>query len=378
MKSNLKMQLFKFIFILVRYTKVPSSQQINGLTRPTDQHMLPKPFLQSLAATLLGGCLSIVLLTGCNTGNKADSAAEVSGNKALEIAVIPKGTTHVYWNSVHAGAAKAAKELGVVIHWQGPLKEDDRQVQIQTVQNFISRGVDAIALAPLDARSLVPVVKAAGSKDIPVVIFDSDLGSDAYRSFVATDNQEGGRLAARRLAEAVGGKGKVILLRYAEGSASTTHREEGFLEEMAKFAPAIQLVSANQYAGVTMEKAYQVAQNLLNRYPNVDGVFCANEVSTQAVLRALQTAKKAGKVKLVGFDANETLVNALRTGEVHGLAVQDPFGMGYLAVKTAVQALQGETVSRRIDTGVTMVTPENMAEPQVNLLLHPEIEKWLQ
>jgi ribose transport system substrate-binding protein len=170
----------------------------------------------------------------------------------------------------------------------------------------------------------------------------------------------------------------VILLRYAEGSASTTHREEGFLEEMKKFAPDIQLLSANQYAGVTMEKAYQVAQNLLNRYPNVDGVFCANEVSTQAVLRALQTAKKTGKVKLVGFDANETLVNALRTGEVHGLAVQDPFGMGYLAVKTAVQVLQGETVSRRIDTGVTMVTPENMAEPGVNALLHPEIEKWLQ
>ncbi|MBD0257076.1 MAG: substrate-binding domain-containing protein, partial [Cytophagales bacterium] len=256
--------------------------------------------------------------------------------------------------------------------------EDDRQVQIQTVQNFISRGVDAIALAPLDARSLVPVVKAAGGKDIPVIIFDSDLGSDAYRSFVATDNQEGGRLAARRLAEAVGGKGNVILLRYAEGSASTTHREEGFLAEMKKFEPAIQLLSANQYAGVTMEKAYQVAQNLLNRYPNVDGVFCANEVSTQAVLRALQTAKKTGKVKLVGFDATETLVNALRNSEVHGLAVQDPFGMGYLAVKTAVQALQGETVSRRLDTGVTMVTPENMAEPAVNALLHPEIEKWLQ
>ena len=339
--------------------------------------MRPHSFLQSLAALLLSS-LVLFSLTRCGTGNKTASAAEVSGNKTFEIAVIPKGTTHVYWNSVHAGAAKAAKELGVIIHWQGPLKEDDRQVQIQTVQNFISRGVDAIALAPLDARSLVPVVKAAGGKDIPVIIFDSDLGSDAYRSFVATDNQEGGRLAARRLAEAVGGKGKVILLRYAEGSASTTHREEGFLAEMKNLEPAIQLLSANQYAGVTMEKAYQVAQNLLNRYPDVDGVFCANEVSTQAVLRALQTAKKTGKVKLVGFDANETLVNALRTGEVHGLAVQDPFGMGYLAVKTAVQALQGQTVSRRIDTGVTMVTPENMAEPAVNALLHPEIEKWLQ
>jgi ribose transport system substrate-binding protein len=121
-----------------------------------------------------------------------------------------------------------------------------------------------------------------------------------------------------------------------------------------------------------------VAQNLVNRYPDVDGVFCANEVSTQAVLRALQMAKKAGQVKLVGFDSNETLVNALKSKQVHGLAVQDPFKMGYLAVKTSVQVLQGETVDRRIDTGVTMVTPENLTEPGIDALLHPEIEKWLQ
>lgn len=340
--------------------------------------MRRKTFSYALVTLLLGGSLGLMGITGCSSRNNNAEASEAAGNKTWQIAMIPKGTTHVYWNSVHAGAAKAAKESGVTLHWQGPLKEDDRQVQIQTVQNFISRGVDAIALAPLDSRSLVPVVKAAGNKGIPVVIFDSDLDADLYRSFVATDNREGGRLGARRLAEAVGGKGKVILLRYAEGSASTTHREEGFLAEMKKFAPAIQLVSANQYAGVTMEKAYQVAQNLVNRHPDADGVFCANEVSTQAVLRALQTARKAGKVKLVGFDANETLVNAMKSGEVHGLAVQDPFKMGYLAVKTAVQVLQGEPVDRRIDTGVTMVTPENMATPEADALLHPEIEKWLQ
>jgi ribose transport system substrate-binding protein len=320
------------------------------------------------------------LLGGCNGQEPAQGTGELTSTepaRKLEIAVIPKGTTHIYWNSVHAGAAKAAKELGVNIIWQGPLKEDDRQVQIQTVQNFISRGVDAIALAPLDARSLVPSVKAAAGRDIPVIIFDSDLASDDYKSFVATDNLEGGRLSAKRLSEVLGGKGKVILLRYTEGSASTTNREEGFLQGMKEFGPGIELISTNQYAGVTIEKGFQVAQNLLNRYPQVDGVFCPNETSAQAMLRALQTAKKAGTVKLVGFDTNDMLITALQKGEIQGLAVQDPFQMGYLAVKTARQVVLGEPFEKRIDTGVTMVTPENMDQANVKKLLYPEVDKWL-
>jgi ribose transport system substrate-binding protein len=329
-----------------------------------------KPLIYLLFAVFIQAC--------SNSASQKDASQADANSDNIQIAVIPKGTTHIYWNSVHAGAAKAAKELGVTIHWQGPLKEDDRQVQIQTVQNFVSRGVDAIALAPLDSRSLIPSVKTARNRHIPVIIFDSDLGSDEYESFVATDNTEGGRLGAKRLAEVMGGKGKVILLRYAEGSASTTNREEGFLQGMKKYGKNIQIVSSNQYAGVTIEKALQVAQNLLNRYPDVGGVFCANETSAQAMLRALQMANKAGKVKLVGFDANETLVNALKKGEVHGLALQDPFNMGYLAVATATQALRGERYEKRIDTGVQMVTPDNMDEDEIKVLLYPEIDKWLQ
>ncbi len=195
---------------------------------------------------------------------------------------------------------------------------------------------------------------------------------------MATDNREGGRLSAQILVEVLGGKGHVILLRYAEGSASNTHREEGFLEGIKKHGPQIRMLSENQYSGVTIEKAYQVAQNLLNRYPEVDGIFCPNEITTQAVLRALQTVHKTGKVKLIGFDSNETLVRALRAGQLQGLAIQNPFNMGYLAVKTAKQVLEGETVAKRIDTGVTMVTPENMDTPAIKKLLNPETEKWLQ
>jgi ribose transport system substrate-binding protein len=322
--------------------------------------------------------LIIFCLQACNNSTSKEATQADANTDNIQIAVIPKGTTHIYWNSVHAGAAKAAKELGVTIHWQGPLKEDDRQVQIQTVQNFISRGVDAIALAPLDSRSLIPSVKAARNRHIPVIIFDSDLGSDSYESFVATDNQEGGMMSAKQLAKVMGGKGKVILLRYAEGSASTTHREEGFLKGMKEYGKGIEIISSNQYAGVTIEKGLQVAQNLLNRYPDVGGVFCPNETSAQAMLRALQMANKAGKVKLVGFDANETLVKALQKGEIHGLALQDPFNMGYLAVATATQAIRGEKYEKRIDTGVQMVTQENMEQEQMKVLLYPEIDKWLQ
>jgi ribose transport system substrate-binding protein len=192
---------------------------------------------------------------------------------------------------------QAGQELGVEVIWQGPPKEDDRQMQIQVVQNFISQGVGAIVLAPLDAKALIPPVVAARKRRIPVVIIDSGLHADAYSSYIATDNTQGGRLCARRLAEVMGGRGNVLVLPYQEGSASTMEREAGFLEEIRKY-PEIKLLSYDQYAGATMEKAFQTAQNLLNRYPETEGVFCSTQPTTQAVLRALELAGKTKKVKL--------------------------------------------------------------------------------
>lgn len=314
----------------------------------------------------------ILLFFGCNS----QSGQEGEESNDMQIAVIPKGTTHVFWKSIHAGAAKAGKELGVDIIWQGPQKEDDRQMQIQVVQNFVSRGVDGIVLAPLDDRSLVPPVRSAVNRNIPVVIIDSDLSADIYQSFVATDNYQGGQLCAQRLAEVLGGKGKVIMLRYAEGSASTTKREQGFMDGIQEY-PDIEVVSSNQYAGATMEKAFQASQNLLNRFSQVDGIFCPNESSTSGMLRALQTAGKTKQIKLVGFDVSETMLEALRRDEIQGLAVQDPFQMGYLGVKTAYHVIKNEPFEEKVDTGVTMVTPENVDQPEVEKLINPELDKWL-
>ena len=296
--------------------------------------------------------------------------------KTLQIAVIPKGTTHEFWKSIHAGAAKAAQELGVDIIWVGPEKEDDRDQQIKVVQNFISGKVDAIVLAPLDDVALARPVETAVQRKIPVVIIDSGLKSEAHSSFVATDNKEGGRMGARRLAEIMGDKGKVILLRYAEGSASTENREAGFLEEIGKH-PDIEIISNNQYAGATKESALQISQNLLNKFPEVEGIFCPNESSAFGMLRALQTSGKAGQVKFVGFDTSEGLIAGLTHGEIMGLVSQDPFDMGYQGVKTAVAVVRGESVEAVIATRLEMITQDNLSTPKIQALVKPNLDQWL-
>lgn len=311
-----------------------------------------------------------VVLVGCGPRNGENETEK------FRIAVIPKSTNNVFWKNVHAGAVKAATELDVSIDWQGPAKETDRQQQVSTVQNFISRKMDAIVLAPSDSRSMVRVVRDAGKAGIPVVIFDSGLDSKDYISFVATDNYRGGQLCAEKLADVIDGN-KVVVLRHSEGSASTMKREKGFLDRIQELMPDIELVSTNQYGGASVEKGLQVAQNLLNRFSEIDGIFCPSEPTAQAMLRALQISGKSKQIKFIGFDANGDLIDGLEQGEIHGLALQDPFNMGYLAVKTAVDHLKGLSVEERIDTGVNMITPDNMNQPRMQELLNPPVKEWL-
>lgn len=301
----------------------------------------------------------------------------------IRIAVIPKGTTHEFWKAIHAGAVKAEQELdaagtSVRVTWQGPLREDDREQQVQVVENFIGRRVDGIVLAPLDSRALVAPVETAVRGKIPVVIIDSGLESNRYASFIATDNREGGRIAARNLGRMLEGRGNVILLRYQVGSNSTEEREAGFLEVMAADFSDIKLISTDQHAGATRDSAKRVAENLLNRYGReVNGIFASNESSASGMLLALRDAGLAGKVKFVAFDAGETINAGLEAGHVDGFVVQDPFRMGYLGVKTMVSVLQGETVPKFIDTGVGFVTEENYDDPNIADLLRPPLDKYL-
>src|SRR2546430_6292539 len=251
-----------------------------------------KSILRLLSLLVLGG------LIGCGKQSAGDSSAPAP--KSYTISVIPKGTTHEFWKSIHAGAVKAERELNekgvkAEIIWKGPLKEDDRDQQIQVVENFMSRRVSGIVLAPLDSQALVKPVENAIQAKVPVVIIDSDVKSDQYVSFVATDNYKGGQLAGERLGKLLDGKGNVILLRYAVGSASTEAREAGFLDTLKTEFPDIKLLSADQYAGPTRETGYQASQNLLNRFGNeVNGVFCPCEPPTIAMAKALRDIGKAG------------------------------------------------------------------------------------
>ena len=307
-----------------------------------------------------------------------------AAENSYTIAVIPKGTTHEFWKSINAGAFKARDELAtrgikVEVIWKGPLKEDDRDQQIQTVENFTTRRVSGIVLAPLDSQALVRPVNNAVRSKVPVVIIDSGLKSDSYISFVATDNYQGGVMAAEHLGQLLGGKGNVILLRYAVGSASTEEREAGFLDTLKKKFPDLKLVSSDQYAGPTRESSYQVSQNLLNRHGrDVNGVFCPNENATIGMTKALRDiGKAAGKVKMVGFDAGSQSVADLKNGDVQGLVVQNPVFMGYKGVMTMVEHLQGKLVEKRIDTGVVLVTPQNADQAEIKELLYPPLDKYL-
>jgi ribose transport system substrate-binding protein len=304
-------------------------------------------------------------------------------DRPLRVAFVPKGTTHEFWRTIHAGAVKAQRDFeaqGVKVElvWKGPLREDDREQQVQVVESFASQGVDGIVLAPLDEKALVRPVEEAKRLGIPTVIVDSALLSDEIVSFVATDNTKGGELAADELGRLLGGKGRALLLRYQEGSASTTARERGFLSRLAAAWPGIRLVSADQFAGATRDTAKRASENLLNRYGReLDGVFVVNESAAAGMLLALQDGGFDGRIKFIGFDGSPTFVEAVRAGQMHAFVLQNPFRMAGLAVRTLVDHLLGKPVPRRVDTGVTLVTPANLDTPQMRELLNPPLATYL-
>ncbi len=334
---------------------------------------------------LLVGLITIVGLA-CKDPPKPDATSDSGGTSLggsankLKIAVIPKGTTHEFWKSVHAGAIKASKELDVDIVWKGPLKEDDLKAQIDVVNTFVAQGVSGIVVAPLNDSAMRAPVKAAVQAKIPVVVFDSDLQGEDHVSFVATDNQAAGRIAGEAMAKSLDGKGNLIVLRYQEGSASTQNREKGFLDAV-KAKPELKLVSDNQYGGATTESAFQKGESLLIAHKAqtgaINGVFTPNESTTFGMLQALKKSGLNKKVRLIGFDSSDKLVAALKDGDIDGLVVQNPFNMGYLAVKTMAEHLRGKPVERRIDTGARLVDKASLEDPAVRAILQPDIKKWL-
>ena len=307
-----------------------------------------------------------LFLTGCNK----------TKNSKLRIAVIPKGTTHEFWKMGEAGAKKAGNELGIEIIWKGPQKESDRAGQIKVVENFITQGVDGIALAPLDDKALVRPVNEAKNAGIKVAVWDSGLDDsvgDSVISSVMTNNFAAGQDCGKRLAMLMNGSGKVLMLRHAVNHDSTTKREEGFLDGIKKAAPGIELLSIDQRGGVSIDEAMKVSESLLNQFGDqIGGVFTPNESTTQGMLRALDQAGLAGKFPFVGFDTNEALLQGLKDKKVSALAVQDPFQMGYTAVRNIFNSIQKKPFEANVDTGAVLLDLENLDTEEVQKIINPQ------
>ncbi len=318
-----------------------------------------REFLRFFVATIFGVGL------GCRT----ESPARVIG-------VVPKGANHIFWQTVHAGAIKAAAEYGYTVAWNAPALEVDASRQIEILDSMINRKLAGIAVAPVDRKAMVAVVERAARAGVPVAVFDSAIDTTQRISYVATDNVEGGRIAARRIGELLGGKGKVAVIGFMPGSGATMDREDGFQDEIRKKFPKIEIV-ALRYAKADRAKAMADTENVLTAHPDLAGVFADNESSSSGAVQALKS-RNARAVKMVAFDASEQLIQDCRDGWIDSLVVQNPFKMGYESAKALMRHIKGEPVEPAIDSGVRLVKRQEIDLAELAELLFPDIQKYLQ
>ncbi len=291
------------------------------------------------------------------------------------VGVVPKGANHIFWKTVHAGAIKASREFGFAIEWNAPTREVDASRQIEIVESMVNRRLAGIVLAPVDRQALVRTVERASDLDIPVSIFDSAIDTNRRISYVATNNAEGGRMAARRLGEVLGGRGKVAIIGFMPGSASTMERESGFADEIGARFPAIQVV-ALQFGQADRAKAMAVTENVLTAHPDLAGLFADNESSSSGAVQALKS-RQARQVKLVAFDTSEQLVADAEAGWIDALIVQDPFRMGYEATRAVGLKRQGQAAPPVVDSGSRLILASDLSQPEVRAFLFPDLTPWL-
>ncbi|MEJ7605770.1 MAG: substrate-binding domain-containing protein, partial [Bryobacteraceae bacterium] len=290
--------------------------------------------------------------------------AACNRQRKRRIAVIPKGTSHIFWISVQSGAEAAGKEFDVEILWNGPAQETEFSRQFQIIDSMAAQHVDGIAVAAAERQAVVAPVERAVKAGIPVVVFDSALDSNQYLSYIATDNVEAGRLAARSLAGMLQGKGKVGVVMHAPGSASTTDREVGFKEVIDRDFTGIKIV-ASQFSMSDRAKARAAAENILTAHPDLSGIFASSEPSSVGAALAIKARQATGTVSLVAFDSSDTMIEDLRAGAIDSMVVQDPYRMGYEAVKAIVDKLAGKTPPKRLDLNARVVTAADLNEPEV-------------
>jgi ribose transport system substrate-binding protein len=301
----------------------------------------------------------------------AAALASCGGSGRKRLAVVPKATSHLFFVTIRAGVERAAAEFAVDVAWNGPNDETDHSRQIQIVDAMVTQRVDGIAISATDERALAAPVERAIRAGIPVVVFDSGVNCEGFATFVATGNREAGVTAARKLAELVGGRGKVAMVMQKPGGTSTVLREEGFESTLSSDHKGVK-IAARQYCMADIAKARAAAENILTAHPDLAGMFASSEAASLGAIQAVQARGLAGRVKLVTFDTSEQHVAALRAGVIDLMLVQDAERIGYEAVKALVTTLRGVKPPPRIDLPVREVARADLDRPEIVKLLAPQ------
>jgi ribose transport system substrate-binding protein len=287
----------------------------------------------------------------------------------MYIPVISKGFQHQFWQAVKLGAEKAAKEFDVNINFEGPETEAQVDKQIEMLTAELGKKPSAIAFAALDSKAATPLLEKAKAAKIPIVGFDSGVDSDIPVTTAATNNIAAAGLAADKMAALIGNEGEVALVVHDQTSRTGVDRRDGFVNRMKEKYPKIKIVDI-QYAGGDQLKSTDAAKAIIQAHPNLKGMFGSNEGSAIGVVNAIKELKKEGKLVIIGYDSGKAQIDAVRSGTMAGAITQNPIGIGYEAVKAAVQAVKGEKVAKTIDTGFYWYDKTNIDEAKIQAVLY--------
>ena len=315
------------------------------------------------------GALLLVACGGDPAAGDASALSKKSSKKSWRLAVVPKGNSHEFWQAVRRGAEAADAEFDdITVEYKGPATENDLTQQKELLELHLTRGLDAIGVAPVDGTAMAPIIDTAAAQAVPLVVFDSGTAAKNFGSFIATDNEAAGRKAGEEMLRRLGDAGgKIVVLRYKIGSISTEKREKGFLD-VVKAADNIEILSADQ-EGAGKEK--EVSQNLLVKFgAQADGIYTPNESTTTGMMLALrESGGYTGKLVHIGFDSTSEIVSSIQNKEIAAVVVQNPVRMGYLTVVTLRALLSGTAVEKVIDTGSELVTTDTLANPEIRALV---------
>lgn len=310
--------------------------------------------------TLMGAAAAVAML---------GASVPAMAQDDMYVALISKGFQHQFWQAVKAGADKAAEELGVTVTFEGPDSESQVDVQIDMLAAALAKNPDALGFAALDSQAAIPLLKQAQESGIPVVAFDSGVDSDIPVATAATDNIAAAALAADKMVELIGGSGQVALVVHDQTSRTGIDRRDGFVNRMKEAHPEIEIVDI-QYGGGDHLKSTEITKSILLAYPDLKGIFGANEGSAIGVANGVRELGKEEAVVVIGYDSGAQQKKMIQDGLIEGAITQNPIGIGYETVVAAVKAVKGEPVEENIDTGFYWYDATNMDDPEIAAVLY--------